>query len=115
VTLGNAPVRYLPDKVGCCGVLPIFINYINGEISMDIKSTDLHSQGLKAGENLVTSGKGSVILRVATPRKGDDGNTYWESVPQSFVSGFQTSDGRIAIEILGQQVWLFAKTNGASE
>ncbi len=81
----------------------------------NISSKDLHSQGLENGENLVTSEKGSVILRVATPRAGDDGKTYWESVPQSFVSGFQTADGRIAIEILGQQVWLFAKTNKASK
>lgn len=80
-----------------------------------VTSSDLHSQGLKTGENLVTSDNGSVILRVSTPRKGSDGNTYWDSVPQSFVSGFQTENGRIAIEILGQQVWLFAKTNEASK
>lgn len=81
---------------------------------MAINATSLHSQGLKDNENLVTSENGSVILRVATPRKAEDGNTYWESVPQGFVSGFQTSDGRISIEMFGQQVWLFAKTNKAN-
>ena len=78
-----------------------------------ITSSDLHSQSLKSGENLVKSDNGSVILRVSTPRKRSDGHTYRDSVPQSFVSGFQTENGRIAIEILGQQVWLFAKTNEA--
>jgi hypothetical protein len=80
-----------------------------------ITSSDLHSQGLKMGENLVTSDNGSVILRVATPRKGTDGKTYWDNVPQNFVSGFQTENGRIAIEMFGQNVWLFAKTNEASK
>tara|TARA_Y100000588_G_C13859214_1_gene755454 strand:- start:436 stop:726 length:291 start_codon:yes stop_codon:yes gene_type:complete len=84
------------------------------EESTPVLASDLHSQSLKDGENLVTSDNNSVILRVASPRKGSDGQTYWDSVPQTFISGFQTADGRIAIDVFGQQVWLFAKTNKAN-
>jgi|TARA_B110000211_G_C13739799_1_gene404034 hypothetical protein len=78
-----------------------------------LTSIDLHSQGLKASENLVTSNNGSVILRVSTPKVGTDNNTYWETVPESFVSGFQTADGRIALEVFGKSLWLFPKTREA--
>ena len=87
---------------------------ITPEDNQPVTATNLHSQSLKDGENLVTSDNNSVILRVASPRKGSDGQTYWDSVPQTFISGFQTADGRIAIDVFGQQVWHFAKTNKAN-